>query len=200
MRINLIPKDLRPTRPSPVPYMPLGGLVLLSVIWLVTQFAAASGARGKYKEYQTELGRISGQLGRYKELPGRLAHAGSEHEMLQQKAAAVTLLTRRAVICSTILQAFAETASPALRLTAVSVDFAVGTVTLSGYGSEQSTDVAVANFLRSLNTNRAILAAFTGAELNHCTHARRGDRPVKEFSIRLNFRQSAWTRPAQAAE
>lgn len=200
MRINLIPKDLRPTRPSPVPYMPLGGLVLLSAIWLVTQFAAASGARGRHEEYQAELGRVSRQLGRYKELPGRVAHAESERELLQQKAAAVTVLTRRAVICSTILQAFAETASPELRLMAVSVDLAAGAVTLTGYGGEENTDVAVANFLRSLNSNRAILAAFTGAELEYCSHSRRGGRPVKQFSIRLNFRQGAWARPAQADE
>ena len=45
MKINLIPKELRPSRASPVPYMPLIGLLGISLVWIVTQFALVSGAR-----------------------------------------------------------------------------------------------------------------------------------------------------------
>ena len=189
MRINLIPEGLRPTRPSPVPYMPLAGLAAISVIWLITQFAAASQARTKLKEYGSECARVSKRLAEHKELPGRLAHAESERDALQLKGAAVTALTHSGFVCSKVLQALAETASPELRLMAVSLDFDQGKATLTGYGSEETADIEVATFLRSLNANRAVRDTFVGARLDHCNSARRNDVAVKQFSITMEFRE-----------
>ncbi len=47
MRINLIPDELRPSRASPVPYMPLAGLLAISLVWIITQFASVAGARSE---------------------------------------------------------------------------------------------------------------------------------------------------------
>ena len=188
MRINLIPDELRPSRASPVPYMPLAGLLAISLIWIITQFAVASGARGEAQGYKKECKRLALQLKAFKKLPGRTEHAESERDSLKLKAAAVTALSNNGFVCTDVLQALAEAASDNLRLTAVSIDLARGAVTITGYGSPERADIDAASFVRSLNKNKAILGAFQGAELNYCNSSRRGETTVKQFGISLTFR------------
>jgi len=188
MRINLIPDELRPSRASPVPYMPLAGLLAISLIWIITQFAVASGARGEAQGYKKEYKRLALQLKAFKKLPGRTEHAEGERDALKLKAAAVTALSNNGFVCTDVLQALAEAASDNLRLTAVSIDLARGAVTITGYGSPERADIDAASFVRSLNKNKAILGAFQGAELNYCNSSRRGETTVKQFGISLTFR------------
>jgi len=189
VRINLIPQDLLPTRPSPVPYLALGGLVAISVIWSITQLAAMSVAQNQVRDFTDQYRKLRSRLSAYKDLPGRLTRAEKEHNLLKLKAAAVTALTQSGFTCSDILQAVAETAPPELRLAGFSFDVARGTAILTGYGSEEKADIHVATFLRALNTNQRILATFNSATLDYCNSARRGDTQVKRFSISMAFRE-----------
>lgn len=189
MRINLIPRELQPTRPSPVPYMFLGGLVAISAIWSLTQLAAMSAAQNETEDFTGQHRKLRRQLSVYKELPGRLAHAESERDLLKLKAAAVTALIHSGFTCSNILQAVAETTPAELRLTGFSLDVAKGTATLIGYGSEEKADIDVAAFLRALNMNKGILAAFSSVRLDYCNSAKQGEIAVKRFSISMGFRE-----------
>lgn len=196
MRINLIPNELRPSRASPVPYMPLAGLLAISLIWTITQFASVAGARSEASGYRKEHRRLALQLKALKNLPGRVEHAEGERDTLKLKAAAVTVLTKNGFVCTNVLQALAKAASDDLCLTSVSIDFARGTVTIKGYGSEGTADIDAASFVRSLNQNKAILRAFHAAELNYCNSSRRGETTVKQFGISLMFRgEGAQTMP-----
>lgn len=188
MRINLIPDELRPTRASPVPYMPLAGLVAISLIWVITQFAVSSSARGKTLDYREELKRLAVQLKPYKGLPERTAHAEGERDTLKLKAAAVTALTNTGFVSTRVLEALAEAASEELRLTSVSIDFGQGVATLKGYGSEENANIEVTSFVRALNRNKAILATFRGVELNYCNSVQRGEILIKEFAVSMKFR------------
>ncbi|MFH1730389.1 MAG: hypothetical protein ABIF82_01915 [Planctomycetota bacterium] len=188
MRINLIPDELRPTRASPVPYMPLAGLVAISLIWVVTQFAVSSSVRGKTLGYKKELERLFVQLKAYKGLPERMTRAEGERDTLKLKAAAVTALTNTGFVCTRVLEALAAAASEELRLTSVSIDFDQGVATLKGYGSEENANIEVASFVRALNRNKAILATFRGAELNYCNSSQRGQTLIKEFAVSMRFR------------
>ena len=188
MKINLIPNELRPSRASPVPYMPLAGLVGISLVWIITQFAAVSGARGEAADYKREHRRLVLQLKAFKNLPGRSEHAEGERDTLKLKAAAVTLLTHSGFACTDVLQGLAEAASDALRLTAVSIDLDRGTVSVKGYGSADTADIEASSFVRALNQNKAILSTFHGAELDYCNSTQRAGAAVKEFSISLFFR------------
>ncbi len=188
MRINLIPDELRPTRASPVPYMPIAGLLAIGLVWLITQFAAASGAEDKTADYKTELKRLSSQLIAYNNLPDRTVRAETERDSLKLKAAAVTALTHTGFPCTPVLEALGEAATDELRLTSILVDIPAGTAMLKGYGSAEKADIEAASFVRALNRSKAILATFVGAELNYCTGSRRGGADVKEFSVSLRFR------------
>lgn len=188
MRINLIPDKLRPSRASPVPYMPLAGLLAISLIWIVTQFASVGGARSEASDYRKEHKRLALQLKEFKNLPGRVEHAEGERDTLKLKAAAVTVLTHSGFVCTDVLQALAKAASDDLCLTSVSIDFARGSVTIKGYGSEGTADIDAASFVKSLNQNKAILRAFHSAELNYCNSSRRGETTVKQFGVSLTFR------------
>ena len=119
MNINLIPNELRPGRASPVPYMPLVGVVGISLVWVVTQFAAVSGARTEASDYRKEHKRLAIQLKEFKNLPGRTEHARSERDTLKLKAAAVTVLTHSGFVCTDVLQGLAKAASGNLRLTEI---------------------------------------------------------------------------------
>jgi len=188
MRINLIPDELRPTRASPVPYMPLAGLIAIGLIWVITQFAVSASARGKTSDCRKELRRLSVQLKAYKGLPERAAHAEEKRDRLKLKAAAVTGLTNTGFVCVRVLEALAKAASEELRLTSVSIDFDKGVATLKGYGSEENANIEVASFVRALNRDKAILAMFRGVELNYCDSSQRGGTPIKEFAVSMKFR------------
>lgn len=188
MRINLIPDELRPTRASPVPYMPLAGLIAIGLIWVVTQFAVSASARGKTSDCRKELERLSVQLKAYKGLPERATHAEGERDRLKLKAAAVTALTNSGFVCARVLEALARAASEELSLTTVSIDFDKGVATLKGYGSEENANIEVASFVRALNRDKAILAIFRGAELNYCNSNPRGGTLTKEFAVSMKFR------------
>jgi len=188
MRINLIPDELRPTRASPVPYMPLAGLIAIGLIWVVTQFAVSASARGKTSDCRKELKRLSVQLRAYKGLPERAACVESESDTLKLKAAAATALTHTGFVCTCVLEALAAAASEELRLTSVSMDFDKGVATLRGYGSEENANIEVASFVRALNRSKAILATFSGAELNYCNSSERGRTLIKEFAVSMKFR------------
>ena len=191
MNINLIPNELRPGRASPVPYMPLVGVVGISLVWVVTQFAAVSGARTEASDYRKEHKRLAIQLKEFKNLPGRTEHARSERDTLKLKAAAVTVLTHSGFVCTDVLQGLAKAASGNLRLTDVSIDRARGTVTVKGYGSADTADIDAASFVRALNQDKSILSVFHGAELNYCNSSQRGEAAVKQFGISLRFRNGA---------
>ena len=195
MKINLIPDELRPTRPSPIPYMPLGGLVAISVIWLLTQFAVTAGVGGDLKDYKVEHRRLLAQLSACKELPGRLAYAENERDVLKLKGAAVTVLTKTSFRCSDIMQALAKTISAKLRLTSASVDYVAKQAVLKGYGSENGADIEVTLLLRSLNTNKAVLRSFSGAQLDYCRRAEHNGMHVKEFSIVMDLRPTGLETP-----
>ena len=195
MRINLIPDELRPTRTSPVPYMPLIGLAAIGLIWLVTQFAGVASTRKTALERKQQLKHTAEQLAAYRDLPGRITHAENESEALMLRAAAATVLTRRRLACTPLLQAVADAASENLRLTLLSVDFAAGEVMLQGYGSEDNAEIEVASFVRRFNQNKMVLKTFLAAELNYCTSRQRGDMFVKQFAITIPLRE-ADARPA----
>ncbi len=188
MKINLIPKEFRPSRASPVPYMPLAGLIGISLVWIVTQFAMVSGAHTEARDYRREHNRLSRQLTEFKKLPGRAEHAEGERDSLKLKAAAVTALTHSGFVCTDVMQALAKATSENVRLTTVSIDFGRGIVTIKGYGNVETADIEAASFVKSLNQNKTILAAFYGAELKYCNSSRRGAVVVKEFGISLTFR------------
>ena len=188
MKINLLPPELQPTRPSPIPYMPLFGLIAISVIWVITQLAVAAGARNVTGVYRGDLARVSKELGPTKEIPAKLERSEADGSALKLKAAAVTVLTHGSCALTPILRSLAETAPQSLRLTGVSLDLANGTATVVGYGGETNADVEVATFIRALNTNKLVTEAFDGATLNYCQNSKRGNIPAKEFSISLKFR------------
>jgi len=201
VRINLIPDELRPNRASPVPYMPLAGFLAISLVWVVTQFASVAGARSEASDYRKEHRRLVLQLKEFKNLPGRIEHAEGERDTLKLKAAAVTVLTHGGFVCTDVLEALAKAESDDLCLTSVSIDFARGSVTIKGYGSEGTADIDAASFVRSLNQNRAILRVFHAAELNYCNSSRRGETTVKQFGISLTFRDEVLpTTPADGKE
>jgi len=177
--------------------MPLLGLAAICVIWLITQFASVAAARAKLQEDNKEHARLAKELNAYGELPGRLAHAEGEAETLKLKAAAVTLLTHKRVLCTRGLEGLAETTPATLRLTSVLVDTVGGTATLKGYGSAEKADIDVATFVRTLNANKQILSVFEGAELDYCTSTQKGENPVKQFSVSLVVRKATLEKPAQ---
>ncbi|MFO7897812.1 MAG: hypothetical protein R6V58_02000 [Planctomycetota bacterium] len=189
MQVNLIPPEMRPARPSPVPYMPLLGLIAISAIWLVTQLATAGVARRDCKKHRNEYQQLSTELGQYRELPGRIAHAEAERDELQHRAAAATAITHTGFSSTPLLQVVAESLPANLRLTALTVDYPRRQATILGYGSEEKTDLEVATFLRALNANRYIRRTFAGAELDYCNSRARNERSVKQFSISLRFRE-----------
>lgn len=189
MRVNLIPRELRPTRPSPVPYFPLFGLLAISGIWLLTQFAATGRARSDLRQHGIDLRKVSGQLTRFKGLPNRVTQVQKERDGLRMKAAAVTILTRSPVAYTGVLQALAESLPAELRLTDLSLDSGKGGAILLGYGSEERADIEVTTFLRLLNSNKTILATFSGVTLNFCNSTKQGDTAVKKFSISMQFRE-----------
>jgi hypothetical protein len=186
--------------------MPLGGLLAISVIWVFCQFAVANSARSKLGDFKREHARISKELKAFAELPGRLAKAESDRDLLKLRAAAVTALTHSTISIGDVLEAVAQATPEGLRLTTVGFDYDQGTATIIGYGAEDKADFQVTQLLRSLNTNAAILKAFSGATFNYCNSATINERPVKRFSVSLEFRSSPMRRflrkeePAEAAE
>lgn len=188
MRINLLPKELQPVRPSPVPYMPLGGLVAISVVWLIVQFAVAAGAGRVANEHERDLQRVLKDLGPTRGVAAELDHAKAALDALRLKAAAVTVLTQSRSPISPVLFHLPQLVPKELRLTSVSFDPVQGTGALVGYGSEEKADVQVARFVRALNEDKALSEIFAGAELDRCQLAERGGLAVKEFTISLRFR------------
>jgi len=189
MKINLIPKELEPTRPSLVPYLPFIGLAAISSIWLATQFVSVAVGQGELRRTREECNKIVGQLAAFKDLPARVTKAEQERDSLRLNAAAVTVLTHSGFFCSNILQLLAECTPGDLRLTDLSIDSTKGVAMLLGYGSEEKGDLEVTLFLRQLNSSKAILETFSGARLNFCNSAKQGETALKKFSISLQFRE-----------
>jgi hypothetical protein len=97
------------------------------------------------------------------------------------------VLTQNGCAFAPVLHAFGETAPKSLRLTSVTLDLAGGTATLAGYANESNAEVEVATFIRALDANKTVTDVFDGATLNNCQSSKRGNIPVKEFSISLKF-------------
>lgn len=189
MRINLIPPEARPTRSSPTPYMPLLGLLAISVIWIITQFATASVVQREYEKHRQEHIQLRQELGEYRELPGRLGQAESEQDSMYEKAAAITAITQSGGVFTPVLKSIAESLPENIRLTSISLDYSTRSGQILGYGDEERTDLEVASFLRALNTDEGFRQMLRSAELEYCHNAELDGYPVKQFSIILRFRE-----------
>jgi hypothetical protein len=187
MKINLLPIDLQPTRPSPVPYMPLGGLLAISAAWLIAQLAVATGARNVTVMYRQDYARVVKEVAPTKDIPAKLEKAEARREALKLKAAAVTALTQNECRLSPLIHALAGTIPKSLRLTGLSFDLAGGSGALAGYGSENNTDVEAATFIRILGGEKSISDAFDNVTLNSCLNSKRNAIAVKEFSVSMKF-------------
>lgn len=187
MRINLLPPELQPTRPSPVPYMPLGGLVAISIIWVIVQVTVAVGAKNSIAVSSRAYSNVAKELTATKAVLAKLDKAQADRETLKMRAAAVTALTAEQCQFAEVLNKMAAAAPKALRLTALSVDPASGAAKLTGYGSENDADVTAAAFVRSLSSDTSLAQMFDGITLSSCQNVKRGDLTVKEFSISLKL-------------
>jgi hypothetical protein len=171
--------------------MPLGGIVAISVVWVLTQLAVTAGARAKVRQYRDEYRKVAVQLAKSKELPGRLARAEGEQQALRAKGSAVTALTYSGGTCTDILLALAKVTPAELHLTRFTLDYAQRRAVLAGYGPEEETDIEVTLLLRALGKDETLLKTFTGATLDFCNNAKMGDNRIKKFSISLEFREGA---------
>jgi hypothetical protein len=196
MKLNLIPPSLRPTRVSPLPYMPLAGLAAICGIWLLTQFASVSGARKELRQSKAEVARLQGELRQFAGLADDQAAVEEEAERLRLRAALVTQLTRDDFICSPILGDLTQCVPKNLRLTQVALDPGKGRGQLLGYGSPDSTDFEVTNMLRALHTRPTVQQTFAALRLQFCHGAKVGDKDVKKFSILLRFRAPVSEEPS----
>jgi len=194
MRINLIPEPLRPTRPSPLPYMPVAGLSAICLVWLVTQFANSGSARTQAARYRQELRTVVKQFTSSNKVIDRLEQAEKERSHLKLKAAAITVLTHTGLPPSGLMYSLARLTPADLRLTDFSLDEQKRTAILMGYGSEEKADIEVASLLRALNGDKALLRLFHGARLNFCNSTKVGNQHVKKFSISLLFRDPKFPR------
>jgi len=191
VRINLIPSESRPTATNLAPYLVLAGLLAACLGWASQQLADAAYARGRAQAFAAELSKFAEARQESNEADRKLADAKHEGEALVSRAAFVTVLTRKGFPCTKLLEALAASAPRNVRLTEARFDIDEPLATLAGYGTEGEANVDIPLFLQALSDQPAVRRVFRDVKLEDCNNARRGEMPVKTFSISMAFRDAS---------
>jgi len=191
VRINLIPSEFRPTETHLMPYLMLAGLLAACLGWASQQLAAAAYARGRTQAFAAESSKFAKARRESTEVDRKLADAKHEGEALVSQAAFITALTRKSFPCTKLLEALAASAPKNVRLTEARFDTDEPLATLTGYGAAGEASVDIPLFLQALSDQPAVRRVFRDVKLEDCNSTRRGEMPVKTFSISMAFRDGS---------
>lgn len=191
MKMNLLPKEMQPTRPSPVPYTIVGGIICLATIWILTQITVAGHARYSSLSVRRDCAKAQKELALTVEVPAQLEKAKQEESALKSKAVVITMLTQDSKVFSLLLKSVVASTPPSLRLNKITLDPIVGTATITGYGAEANTDTDLSNFLIALDNDAAIAKVFENARLDSSQPVMIGPNAAKTFTILLKYRNFA---------